>query len=240
MENIGRDQSAGNDQMLDLQSSESTILAEHDGVPFFTATNARNAPIGGYLCEGDALVYPLVGVVADGTFLAGHAVSRTEQSDVVRLKPVYTSRLDASLAAITRARFEARRLGSTSLDFSADVVTSSGSDMLVRMANANRTFMIDSSEPVQRILDANDVVIVIWREPDGIGRVQIKGTNTNVLNGRPVPKSNVRGRPARNSIGGTSVHWCTCKEAAQIAWEFFSWDDADPARDALKPSAGSA
>jgi hypothetical protein len=225
---IGRDQSAGNDHMSYLQSPESTALGEHDGVPFFTATNARNSPIGGYLCEGGDLVAPLVGVVPGGTYLAGYAVSGAEQSDVVRLKPVYTSRLDASLAAITRARFEARRLGSTSLDFSAEVVTSSESNMLVRIANANRALMIDSSGPVQRILDASDIVIVIWREPEGIGRIQIKGMGTDVLNGRPVPKGTIAAGRDRNSIRGTSVHWCTCREAAQIAWEFFSWDDANP------------
>jgi hypothetical protein len=228
MASIGRDQSAGNDHMSYLQSPESTALGEHDGVPFFTATNARNSPIGGYLCEGGALVAPLVGVVPGGTYLAGYAVSGAEQSDVVRLKPVYTSRLDASLAAITRARFEARRLGSTSLDFSAEVVTSSESNMLVRIANANRALMIDSSGPVQRILDASDIVIVIWREPEGIGRIQIKGMGTDVLNGLPVPKGTIGAGRDRNSIRGTSVHWCKCREAAQIAWEFFSWDDANP------------
>jgi len=212
--------------MSDLQSLESTVVTEHDGVPFFTATNAKNSRIGGYLCEEDALVAPLVGVIPEGTYLAGYAVSARQQSDVVRLKPVYTSRLDASLAAITRARFEARRLGSRGLDFSAEVVTSCDCDMLVRMANANRALMIDSSEPVQRILNANDIVIVIWREPDGIGRIQIKGAGTDVLNGRPVPKSTTSSHD-RNSTGGTSVHWCTCREAAQIAWEFFAWDDAN-------------
>ena len=228
MEGIGRDQLAGNNQMLDLQSSKSTVLAEHDGVSFFIATNAKNSPISGYLCEEDALVAPLVGIDPGGKYLAGYAVSAKQQCDLIRLKPVYMSQLDASLAAITRARFEARRLGSTSLDFSAEVVTSSDCDMLVRMANANRALMIDLSEPVQRILDANDVVIVIWRELDGIGRIQIKGTGTDVLNGRPLPKNTIAGCHDRNSIGGTSVHWCSCKEAAQIAWEFFSWDDASP------------
>jgi hypothetical protein len=217
--------------MSDSQSLDSTVLVEHDGVPFFIATNAKNSPISGYLCEEEALVAPLVGIVPGGGYLAGYAVSAKQQADLVRLKPLYTSRLDASLAAITRARFEARRLGSKSLDFSAEMVTSSSSDMLVRMANANRALTIDSSEPVKRILDANDVVIVIWREPDGIGRIQIKGTDTDVLNGRPLLKSTVDLCHDRNLIGGTSVHWCTCREAAHIAWEFFSWDDADPTLD---------
>jgi hypothetical protein len=214
--------------MSDLQSLEAVALGEHDGVPFFTATNAKNSPIGGYLCEDHALVAPLVGVVPGGTYLAGYAVSGAKQSEVVRLKPVYTSRLDASLAAITRARFEARRLGSTSLDFSAEVVTSSESNMLIRIANANRALMIDSSEPVQRILDASDVVIVIWREPEGIGRIQIKGMGTDVLNGRPVAKGTIGTGRDRSAIRGTSVHWCSCREAAQIAWEFFAWDETRP------------
>ena len=214
--------------MSDLRSLVSTALGEHDGVPFFTVTNARNAPIGGYLCEEGSLVSPLFGAIPGGAYLAGYAVSGAGQSDVVRLKPVYTSRLDASLAAITRARFEARRLGSTALDFSAEVVTSSESNMLVRIANANRALTVDSSEPVQRILDASDIVIVIWREPDGIGRIQIKGAGTDVLNGRPVPKGTIGAVRDRSSVRGTSVHWCTCREAAQIAWEFFSWDDTNP------------
>jgi hypothetical protein len=215
--------------MSDLQPLDSAAaLGEHDGVPFFAATNARNSPIGGYLCQEETLVSPLIGIGAGGTYLAGYAISGAEQSDVVRLKPIYASLLDASLAAVTRARFEARRLGSTSLDFSAEVVTSSESNMLVRIANANRALAIDSSEPVQRILDASDIVIVIWREPDGIGRIQIKGAGTDVLNGRPLPKGTVGTGNNRKAVGGTSVHWCTCREAAQIAWEFFSWHDAKP------------
>jgi hypothetical protein len=214
--------------MSDLRPLVSTALGEHDGVPFFTATNARNSPIGGYLCEGGTLVSPLLGVGPGGTFLAGYAVSGTGQTEVVRLKPVYTSRLDASLAAITRARFEARRLGSTALDFSAEIVTSSESNMLVRIANANRALAVDLTEPVLRILDASDIVIVIWREPDGIGRIQIKGAGTDVLNGRPAPKATMGAVRDRSAIRGTSVHWCTCREAAQIAWEFFSWDDTNP------------
>jgi hypothetical protein len=215
--------------MSDLQTRDSTAaLGEHDGVPFFAATNARSSPIAGYLCREETLVSPLVGVVPGGTYLAGYAVSGAEQSDVIRLKPVYASRLDAALAAVTRARFEARRLGSTSLDFSAEVVTSSESNMLVRIANANRALTIDTSEPVQRILDQSDIVIVIWREPEGIGRIQIKGAGTDVLNGRPAPRGTIAASRDRNAVRGTSVHWCTCREAAQIAWEFFSWDDTSP------------
>jgi hypothetical protein len=215
--------------MSDLQLLKPAALGKHDDVAFFTATNAKNSPIAGYLCADDGLVTPLVGVIPGERYLAAYAVSGATGSDIVRLKPVYASRLDASLAAITRARFEARRLGSTSLDFSAEVVTSSESNMLVRIANANRALTIDSSGPVQRILDASDIVIVIWREPEGIGRIQIKGTERDVLNGRPVPKGTIGPRRDHRQIRGTSVHWATCREAAQIAWEFFSWEDIGPA-----------